>query len=224
MWLEGSGGLVSLTEAEVAQLWTDWRAHADGSARGALVSHYLPLVDLVARASGRHLPPAYRPDLHSFGVIGLMDAVDKFRPELGHRFETYGYQRIRGAIGDGLRTLAWLPRGASKRASRIIENVVPVDFQTARTPVGARLQDSLHDRAELPADHELELRADHEEVLEAIDLLPERERFVVEQYYYEERPLAEIGAALGVTESRVSQLHRRALRMLEAMIVERLSA
>jgi RNA polymerase sigma factor for flagellar operon FliA len=210
-------------DQHVTDLWERW-GEGDLDSRDHLICHYLPLVDFIARRLMHCIPISIRGDVHSFGVIGLMDAIDKFRPELGNRFETYGSCRIRGAMSDGMRSLDWLPRGASTRASRVIEKVVPVDFQTARTAVGARLQDSLADPAEVTPLDDLLLEADYAEVVEAIAMLPERERLVIVQHYYGEKRLAEIGETLEVTESRVCQLHRRALRMLEESLTERLSA
>jgi RNA polymerase sigma factor for flagellar operon FliA len=116
--------------------------------------------------------------------------------------------------------MSWLPRGAENRSSRVIETVVPVDFQAARTAVGVRLQDCLSDRtAGTPFDG-LMLEADHDEVTAAIRELPDRERTVVFEHYYAQKQLKEIGRDMGVTESRVCQLHRRALRMLQGALIE----
>lgn len=209
-----------LSDVDVDQLWCDFGADPSSAHRERLIRHYLPLVEFLAGRLGRHVHASYRSDLYSFGVEGLMDAIDKFRPEMGNRFETYGSCRIRGAMSDGIRKMSWLPRGAENRSSRVIETVVPVDFQAARTPVGARLQDCLSDRtAATPADGLL-LQADHDEVVAAIGSLPERERNVVVEHYYAQKQLKEIGRDMGVTESRVCQLHRRALRMLEGFLGE----
>jgi RNA polymerase sigma factor FliA len=153
-----------------------------------------------------------------------MDAIDKFRPELGNRFETYGSRRIRGAMSDGIRSLNWLPRRADQAASRIISKVVTVDFQTARTAVGARLEDCIADPDAAQVPDGLDLEADHAEVMASLSSLPERERFVIEQHYYRRRRLADIGAEMGVTESRVCQLHRRALTMMRDVLTAQLSA
>ena len=153
-----------------------------------------------------------------------MDAIEKFRPELGHRFEAYGTRRIRGAMSDGMRSVAWLPRGAETRASRVIEKVVPVDFQGATSEGGQPLAESLPDPSATSWLADLELEADYREVKRAVASLPDRERKVITDYYFGRRLLQEIADELGVTQSRVCQLHRRGLRMLEAVLAERLSA
>ncbi|MDQ4028460.1 MAG: sigma-70 family RNA polymerase sigma factor [Actinomycetota bacterium] len=205
-------------------LWDRWLATRDHRAREELILHYLPLCDYVAERSGRFVEASLRPDLYGFAALGLIDALERFRPHFGVRFEAYGSRRIRGAVGDGVRAMKWLPRGAERRASRIIETVVPVDFQTARTPMGAHLHETISDRVEGSAYDALETAADHAEVAEAVRSLPEREQFIVYQHYYCHRALASIGRDLGVTESRVCQLHRRALRRLESFLLERESA
>lgn len=213
-----------LTQPELDQLWARWRSSGDPGIRETLIRHYLPVVEFLAGRAARSVPDSNRPDIYSFGVLGLMDAIDKFRPEMGNRFETYGSRRIRGAMSDGIRSLNWLPRRASQAASRVIEKVIPVDFQTARTAVGARLMDCLMDPDATGVTEGLELEDDHAEVVDALRLLPERERYVIEEHYYRGRRLAEIGVDMGVTESRVCQLHRRALAMLRVDLLQRISA
>jgi RNA polymerase sigma factor FliA len=209
-----------LTRESEAEAWTAWHQEGDQRAREDLVRNYLPLVQFLAAHLSRFVPASYRGDLYGFGVIGLLDAIDKFKPEMGHSFKTYGAVRIRGAMSDGIRKLNWLPRGAQNRASRVIETVVPVDFQTATTPIGVRLQDCLYDPQQESALDGLELKADHAEVVDAVQTLPERERRVIRQYYFERRRLAEIGKEMGVTESRVCQLHRAALVMLRDALIK----
>jgi RNA polymerase sigma factor for flagellar operon FliA len=211
-------------EDELQQLWQEWTENHEPDTKAALIEHYLPLIEFLSKRLGRQVPYSYRADLYSFAAIGLMDAIDKFKPELGYRFETYASRRIRGAMSDGLRALDWLPRGASERASRVIETIVPFDFKSARTPGGMRFEDTLADPVQGTLFDNLELLSEHAEVAEAIGELPEREQRIVKDHYYGSRRLADIGKDMGITESRVCQLHRRALRMLQVTLAERLTA
>ena len=193
-------------------------------ARERLIHHYLPLVKSLASRLGRHVESSVRPDLHSYAAMGLIDAIGRFRPEYGVRFETYATRRISGAVADGIRSMKWLPRDAERTASRVIETIVPLDFQTANAPVGGKLHEILTDPVEESPLDAIELEDDHAEVIEALDSLPDRERFVLVQHYYRHRNLAPIGDEMGVTESRACQLHRRGLRLLEQILLERRSA
>jgi RNA polymerase sigma factor FliA len=214
----------TLTESYKEELWSRWQDDRDPQAREELICHYLPLVNIEVAKVARSIPPSSRPDLSSFGVIGLMDAIDKFKPELGYRFETYCPFRIRGAIRDGIRVLAWLPRRAAQRKSKIIEQIVPFDFQGAWEHTNGALETWHQDPLQATAFDGLELEADHEAVAKAIECLPDKERKVIVDYYYGSRRLAEIGHELGVTESRACQVHRRALDMLRQLLVEPLTA
>ena len=214
----------TLSEREVDGLWMEWSAFRELDTRNRLACHYLPLVEQIAGQLERKLPSSYRGDLYGFGVIGLFDAIEKFDVNLGYRFETYSYRRIRGAMSDGLRYFDWLPRSARRRPARALQTVVCVDFQT-RSNNGPSIQDSFADPDSGLAFERLDLEGDYEEVAEAIALdLEPRERAVIFAYYFERRTLADIGRELGVTESRVSQLHRHALGRLRRNLTRRLSA
>ncbi len=213
-----------LNEEQVRELWTAWTTERRKVDRDRLVEHYMPLVKLLAAKMSRAVEPSSRPDMFGYASVGLLDAIDRFDPAIGVKFETFGSRRINGAMGDGLRAISYFPRGAENRASRVIEKIVPVDFQSAISEDGVRLDETISDPLDGEIDDLSMLASDHSEVVKALVHLPERERMVITQHYYLKKPLKEIGKMLGVTESRTCQLHRRALGMLQGVLTEKLSA
>ena len=209
----------TIAESDLGPIWDRWVETKDERARARLVEHYVPFVRYMANRLRPQVDPTLRSELYSLGLLGLLDALDKFDPNLGNRFETYAGTRIRGAMHDGIRRMGPLPRGAQKQTTCLIRSITPVDFQSARTSRGARLQDCLEDHEQPSALDGLELLADREELSEAVESLPERERIVIRRHYYEGRYLKAIGLELGVTESRICQIHRRALKMLELSLL-----
>ena len=208
-----------LTTAELDDAWNRWGADRDRDAWAALVEHYVPFVKYLATQLRPQVSRFAGAELQSLGVIGLLDALEKFDPAMGNRFETYAVTRIRGAMRDGVRRMERLPRGDRNRSNAIVQKVTAVDFQTARTRGGTKVQDLLADPDACSALDVLELQADHEELRAAVDALPERERLVIRHYYFDGYFLKKIGEVLGITESRVCQIHRRALRLLEISLI-----
>jgi RNA polymerase sigma factor for flagellar operon FliA len=198
-------------------------------------------------------------DLVQSGIFGLVDAIEKFDPDRGHRFEAYATQRIRGAILDELRAQDWVPRSVRGRAREIERALEGLGAQLQRAPTDGELADELGiELAELKRTYErlrmtsvlaldelmitdrgsgsladtlrdhgaadpVTALLDHDtrrQLAEAVAQLAEKERTVVSLYYFENRTLAEIGRALGVTESRACQLHTRAvLRLRRRMLI-----
>jgi RNA polymerase sigma factor for flagellar operon FliA len=246
----------------IAQLWRDFKATGDKDLRERLILHYAPLVKYVAGRVAVGLPASIEPaDLASYGIFGLIDAIEKFDPERVNRFETYAITRIRGAIVDELRAIDWIPRSVRQKARDVERAYADLEAKLRRTPSEAEvsahmgisvgdlqtifgqvsyanvlaldellnprdkpdrlsLVDTLEDtRAEDP------VRAfETEEVKyllgEAINKLPEREKIVVMLYYYEGLTLAQIGRVLGVTESRICQMHTKAVIQLRAKMAD----
>jgi RNA polymerase sigma factor for flagellar operon FliA len=246
---------------ELRDLWKRYKSSADERARERLVVAYSPLVKYVAGRMGSGLPAhVEEADLISYGLTGLISAIERF--DLGReiKFETYAISRIRGAIIDELRNLDWVPRSVRARAREIeransrlearlqrapsdeeMANELEMslaDFQDALVQISnstivaldelwsmpdasgdaVSLLDTLPDR-DAPDPVALvdqsELR---DRVADAIAALPEREKLVVALYYYENLTLREIGEVLGVTESRVSQLHTKAVLRLRSKL------
>jgi RNA polymerase sigma factor FliA len=241
-------------------LWLEYRQTGDKALRERLILTYAPLVKYVAGRIGSGLPAHVdEGDLVSYGLLGLIGAIERYDPDRDIKFETYAIARIKGAIIDELRALDWVPRSVRSRAREIERAITELEAKLGTAPddeqiatkIGisvSELEESLSDIArssiaaldELwsvsgegdqislldtiedtsgprPADalDETELR---ETLADAIARLPEREKLVVTLYYYEELPLREIGEVLGVTESRVSQLHTKAILRLKARL------
>jgi len=239
----------------IDQAWKKWHENKDPLAREWLVVHYASLVKFVAGRLAAGLPKRVEiGDLVSSGVFGLMNAIDRFDPSLGFKFETYAVPRIRGAILDSLRSLDWVPRSVRSKA-RTVENAISdLEHALKRSPTDDELATKLKiNSSELekwlteiassavgPLDHVI---ADNtpasthsgasyvpspDSVVEAQELrkimrqeikrLPERERTVLVLYYEENLTLGEIGDVLGVTESRVSQIHTKAVLQLRSRL------
>jgi RNA polymerase sigma factor for flagellar operon FliA len=235
----------------VDSAWEAWHVSQEHTAREWLVVHYASLVKFVAGRLGAGLPRSVDTgDLVSAGVFGLMNAIDRFDPEQGAKFETYAIPRIRGAILDGLRSLDWVPRSVRSRSRQIQDAIAELEHQLGRVPTDEEIAAELQiEVAELekwladvaagsvgPLDHvamdstpshadaqtqpgsaleEGELR---DAMRAEISKLPEREQAVLVLYYDDGLTLAEIGDALGVTESRISQIHAKAVLQLRSRL------
>ena len=129
---------------ELQGLWESYKATGDERAREGLILHYSPLVKFVAGRVGAGLPKNVdQADLISFGTFGLIDAVDKFEPERGFKFETYAVNRIKGAILDELRALDWVPRSVRSRAREIQRTMAELEHRNQRTPSEEEVADAM---------------------------------------------------------------------------------
>ena len=117
--------------ALLAELWTDYKAKGTSNARERLILHYSPLVKFVAGRVAAGLPQNIeQADLVSYGIFGLIDAIDKFDPGRGFKFETYAISRIKGAIIDELRSIDWAPRSVRAKARSIERALARTDRGT----------------------------------------------------------------------------------------------
>ena len=246
---------------DVTELWRTFRRTGDQALRDRLILMYAPIVKYVAGRLGSGLPAHVdEGDLVSYGLLGLISAIERYDPDRDVKFETYAIARIKGSILDELRALDWVPRSVRSRARQIERAMAELEAKLGHAPSDEELakklgisveelEDSLTDisRSSIAALDELwtisgsggdqvalidtiedtqgpepqsafaqtELR---EMVADAITSLPEREKLVITLYYYEDLTLREIGEVLGVTESRVSQLHTKAILRLKARL------
>ena len=188
--------------------------------RNEALLEYYPMVSRIAhRAAATYgLPVGLEAnDLVSSGVIGLAEAWERYDPARGVAFEAYAVPRVRGAVIDAIRASDWVPRKARQRSRRTGEPVAAlVSLDGGRgngdpdTSTADRIAD---DGAPIPGADLLACER-RQELIGSLNRLPEREKMIVTLHYFHGVQLAEIARQLGVTESRVSQLHGRALRML----------
>jgi len=226
--------------------------------REELILKYSPLIKYVAGRLAMRLPPNIsQDDLISSGVIGLMDAIEKFDSSKNIRFKTYAEFRIRGAMLDELRSLDWIPRSIRKLTTELektygyLEKELnrPAEDKEVAEALGVSIEkfhklldktksitflDIENIRRRMPDDNENDLfdliaddgkidpfallnKTEIKEILiKAINALPEKEKIVVSLYYYEDLTMREIGEIMGYTESRISQMHTKAMLRLRA--------
>jgi RNA polymerase sigma factor for flagellar operon FliA len=243
---------------DVQSLWLEYSRTKDQGIRDRLILTYAPLVKYVAGRLGSGLPAHVEEgDLVSYGLLGLIGAIERFDPSREIKFETFAMARIRGAIIDELRSLDWVPRSVRTRARQIERAIAVLEKELMRAPTDEEIAkklgvseeelddslleisrssvaaldelwspsgggdsialiDTIEDEAGPDPEISLEQTEVKEALAEAISDLPEREKLVVTLYYYEELTLREIGEVLGVTESRVSQLHTKAILRMKA--------
>jgi RNA polymerase sigma factor for flagellar operon FliA len=248
--------------SEVDRLWADYKSTGDRRLRDQLIVRYSPLVKFVAGRVSAGLPHSIeQADLVSYGMFGLIDAIEKFDATRNIKFETYAITRIKGAIIDELRSIDWVPRSVRTKAREVERAYASLEASLGRAPSDAEvagelqiseqelqsifgqisyiglvgldeviggggasekgenvtLMDTLADRGEGPmAAFEME---EMKQILAgAINRLGDREKIVLSLYYYENLTLAQIGQVLGVTESRVCQIHTKAVMQLRGRL------
>ncbi len=249
-------------ESGIDALWAEFKQTGSTPLRNQLIIYYSPFVKYVASRVLASLPRHFdEEDLVSYGIIGLIDAIERFELDRNLRFETYAIPRIKGAIIDELRSIDWVPRSVRTKARAVEQAFAHLEATLGRTPsdseVAAELElsvgdfhkalskissvgmmaldevlrggdrserstlgETLPDRTTGPVDT-FEAKESKEALIAAVDGMPERERTVLMMYYYDGLTLTEIGEFLGVTESRVCQIHTKALRQLRSKLADR---
>ncbi len=222
-----------------------------------LILAYAPLVKLVAGRLSLHIGSNVEyEDLVSYGILGLIDAIDKFDYAKGVKFETYASLRIRGAILDNIRKLDWVPRSLRQKSKQLEEAYRQFYAESFREPTTEELAEKLgllpNEVNELIKKYSVATLISLDEYLEhnqelgfnqsyssyeqspeqsflkkeltaalaeVIDKLTEKEKTVVTLYYYEDLTLKEISKVLGISESRVSQLHSKAVLKMQSKLI-----
>jgi len=246
---------------ELKDLWRRYKDDGDQRARERLVLAYAPLVKYVAGRMSSGLPAhVEEADLISYGLLGLISAIERFDTTRDIRFETFAITRVKGSIIDELRSLDWVPRSVRAKAREIERANAKLEHQLHRAPTDEEmatvlgvsaeefqeslvkisnssvvaldelwtvsdssgdtvsLLDTIQDPDAVDPSREMDLTDMKDRLADSIARLPEREKLVVALYYYENLTLREIGEVLGVTESRVSQLHTKAVLRLKSRL------
>ncbi|WHH58962.1 FliA/WhiG family RNA polymerase sigma factor [Petroclostridium sp. X23] len=237
-------------------IWKKYHDTRDGTIREKLILEYSPLVKYVAgRLSIYFGNNVDYEDLLSYGVFGLIDAIDKFDVSKGVKFETYASLRIRGAIIDNVRKLDWVPRTLRQKNKEFEKVMVQLENELGRSPDDQEIADRLgidldefhKTMSDLNISHLISLDEYMEQnyemsvevantsqygnpdnytqfneikaiLADTIDKLPEKEKIVITLYYFEELTLKEISAIMKVSESRISQLHSKAVGRLSVKL------
>jgi RNA polymerase sigma factor FliA len=244
-------------------MWSRFKRDGAMDARDILLIHYSPLVKYVASRVATGLPASVeQADLMSYGMFGLIDALEKFDPARSIKFETYAIPRIRGSIIDELRSLDWVPRSVRSKHREFEKSVSELEGRLKRAPTeeeiadymgisagelhdlvtrissltvlaldepvaggrdrgeAASLMDTLTDYASGDLMAGLEGNETRALLAGAINGLTDREKVVITLYYFEGLTLSEIGEVLSVTESRVCQIHTKAVSHLRDRLTE----
>ncbi len=242
------------------KLWEKYIKTRNLEVRDYFVIKYAPLVKYVAGKVSMGMPQNIEfDDLVSYGIFGLIDAINKYDPARGIKFKTYAMTRIRGAIFDELRSIDWIPRSIRQKAKQIEQVISELENKLGRTvedeeiakDLGISTEEfhsllnklsgtsmlslndiwylgdendelSILETLEAPPNMNPDILIEKEEIrdyiIEAIKKLPDKEKKVIVLYYYEDLTLKEIGEVLEVTESRVSQLHTKAIMRLRGRL------
>ncbi|QGG48195.1 RNA polymerase sigma factor WhiG [Heliorestis convoluta] len=252
---------LSPTKEDQARLWKQYKVSKDDTAREELILLYAPLVKYVAGRLSMLLPPNVdRDDLTSYGIFGLIDAIEKFDLSRGLKFETYAIARIRGSILDGLRAMDWVPASLRQKAKEVEKTMASLAHQLGREATDEEVaqamgitskdyQKIIHDLKATtllsldeywPSDRDksetvslietivdenvedpgmsIEFQEIKEILTKAIDRLSDKEQKVIALYYYEGLTLKEIGVVLQLSESRISQIHTKAILRLRGQL------
>lgn len=242
-----------MKEVERQKIWEKYTKNPTQEIREQIIIEYAPLVKIVAGRLSMYLGGNVEyEDLVSYGIFGLIDAIDKFDTDKDVKFETYASLRIRGSILDQIRKMDWIPRTVRQRQRKIDEAIKNLEARTGKNPTDEMLAEELGVSGEELLSWQSQLKvtnvvslnefvesgnepvmdakgnfhfAQPEEVIaeselkrmlqDAMELLTEKEQKVILLYYYEDLTLKEISRILEVSESRVSQLHTKALQKMK---------
>ncbi len=239
----------------IEELWKSYKIDGDEDAKNELIIHYISLVKIIAgRLYLDYNHNVEYDDIVSYGILGLIDAIEKYDINKKNKFETYANFRIKGAVVDQLRSLDWIPRSLRQKYREYEKALLQVqnssggqyhDSDLARAMGLTELElsklecelstfsiASLEEKFENRKEYDILVDADQdsqpekalmdkaikEELARGIDKLGERERTIISLYYYEELTYREIAEIIGISESRISQIHTKAITKLKLLL------
>ncbi len=241
---------------ELSKLWTLYKEQDDIDAKEALIANYVSLVKTISgRLYNTYNAHVEYDDLVGYGIIGLLDAVEKYDPKMGNKFETYANIRIRGAIVDQLRALDWIPRSMRQKykdleqATTKLQNIYGNDVKDEdlakelgisvdellklmhQVSVFAvvSLDEKISENSNIKIQKDNDLESPEDELMkdetkkmlnDMVKNLPNKEKKIIELYYYSELTYKEIAKIMNISESRISQLHTKAIAKLQGKIGE----
>ncbi|TCO67771.1 FliA/WhiG family RNA polymerase sigma factor [Caldanaerobacter subterraneus] len=244
---------MSVVEEDV---WKVYNLQKNPDARNEIIVKYLPLVKhIVKKLVISDIAQSEYEDLIHQGILGLIDAIEKYQPDKGVKFETYAALRIRGEIIDYLRKRDWMPRSLKKKYKKIEETVEKLQQRYNREPTVEEiteacgleeedvlktlsyinvsninsLEEAIENNLKMHSISEIDPKNPEEELLykelkkklaHAIEKLSEKERLVITLYYYEDLNYKDISKILNLTESRISQIHSKAIKKIREMLSE----
>lgn len=241
------------------ELWREYKRTKDIKIREELILKYADVVKCIAGRIAINTPPQVEfEDLVSYGILGLIDAIEKYDNTQGIGFKTYASSRIKGAIIDEIRNLDWIPRSLRDKAKELEKVYAELEYKYGRSATdkevaerlgiteeeltklilnisGASLislenvwclsdeeeveiSDAIKSPPERQPDVTLEEKELKQSLINAINRLPEREKEIIILYYYDGLTLKEIGSVIGLTESRICQLHTQAILRLKGYL------
>lgn len=238
------------------ELWKRYAQTKSRSIKEQLIEEYVELVKIVAgRMYNFYGSKIEYDDLVGFGVMGLIDSIERFDLSKNTKFETYAQIRIKGTIIDNIRKLDWIPRSLRKKSKDIQNGMISLENKLGRTPSNVELSQHLNislkelesalsdisnfnmtsledllankgeynidkDRVNNTPEQIFEKREIKEILSSIVDVLPEQEKTVVSLYYYEELTYKEVGYIMELSESRISQIHSKAILMVKNQLIK----
>ncbi len=244
-----------MNTVSVDELWKSYKYDGDEEAKDELIIHYVSLVKIIAgRLYVDYNHNVEYDDIVSYGILGLIDAIEKYDIEKANKFETYANFRIKGAVVDQLRSLDWIPRSLRQKYREYEKAVLELQNKNAgeytdkelaeylgitelelsklenslSTFSVASLEEKFENRKEVDIlddpsqdnhpEKALFKKTTKEQLIKGIEKLGEREKTIISLYYYEELTYREIAEIIGISESRISQIHTKAVTKLKAFM------